>query len=73
MPAFNNTAFLCAYFSFNENADTDSILTSGGWTRVCHDKGSIETYKQFYYPGFIEFFMGGGEGTEVGKYTKKIE
>lgn len=73
MPAFNNTAFLCAYFSFNENADTDSILTSGGWSKVCHDKGSIETYKQFYYPGFIEFFMGGGEGTEVGKYTKKIE
>lgn len=73
MHFFNDTAFLCAYFSFNEKTDPDTILKTQGWLPVCHDKTTVDSYKQYFYHEFIEFSMGGGNGGHVRKYARRID
>lgn len=73
MSSYSNTAFLCAYFSIDGNTGVETILASEGWRRQHPDDDIIRTYKQYFYPEFVDFCMGTAPGMSVGTYTRTID
>lgn len=74
MSTYTDTSFLCSYFSYDPLTNTDQILLSAGWKRVDFDDELVATYKNFFYPEFIDFSLGNHERQgSMSVYAKDID
>lgn len=73
MATFSNISFLSAYFNYNPSSGFDDVLQSAGWSRKIYGKETIDCYKQFYYPEYIDFMLGDDTSDTAQIYTKSIE
>ncbi len=67
MPLYNHTAFLCGCFSYDTSVDFVNTLSSLGWHTVEASQEEIAIYRQYFYPGFVDFSLGGGTGFKVSR------
>lgn len=68
MATFHNTAFLCAYFSVNEEIEHDSVLYGEGWREKRETQENVSLYRRFFYPGFVDFMLGPGLDNSTNTY-----
>ncbi|MDE5813924.1 MAG: hypothetical protein K2H72_06535 [Muribaculaceae bacterium] len=74
MSTFTDTSFLCSYFSYDQQRDIDSILSGAGWKRLVFDDDLIRTYKNFFYPEFVDYSLGNPDDKgSVSVYSKVVE
>lgn len=63
MAQYSDTCFLCGYFSSRRpRPDGIRSLTEAGWTMQPYDKAAADEYRRFYYPEFVDFWLGSGDG-----------
>lgn len=74
MSTFTDTSYLCSYFSYDQHVNTAEVLTADGWQRVRFDDDTIETYKNFFYPEFVDFTLGNSSDHNcISIYSKTID
>lgn len=73
MPNFQNISFLCGYFSRDADADGADALVAAGWNPVEYSEQTERGYRNFFYSGFVDFFLRKGPGAPVRKFRKAIE
>lgn len=72
MSTFSNVSFLCAYFNYDTSLNPDNVLSAAGWSRKITDSATIDSYKQFYYPEYIDFMLGNCHKDSARIYDKTI-
>lgn len=70
MTRFVDKCFLCGYFSTTVAPEQAGLsLASSGWSREVCTRNDVDEYRRFYYPEFVDFWLGDGGSCPVTTFS----